>query len=64
MTISNHFTDRKILLAVIALQAVLFYSFYTREVAWYPPLNFDQASYLMETYRPHARFWSSLEVFL
>ena len=51
MTTSNHFFHRKILFVVIAFQAVLFYSFYTREVAWYPSLNFDQASYLMETYR-------------
>jgi hypothetical protein len=43
--------DRTILFVLIVLEALLFYSFYTREVAWYPPDNFDQASYLLETYR-------------
>jgi hypothetical protein len=46
----QHF-DRTILFILIILQALLFSSFYTREVAWYPPDNFDQASYLLETYR-------------
>jgi hypothetical protein len=50
MITKNDFFDRKILLMVIAFEALLYYSFYTREVAWYPPDNFDQAGYLMESY--------------
>src|SRR5207302_1348363 len=30
---------------------VIFFAVYNREIAWYPPANFDQASYLMSTYR-------------
>jgi len=30
---------------------MLFFAVYNREIAWYPPANFDQASYLMSTYR-------------
>jgi hypothetical protein len=51
MITKNDFFDRKILLMVIAFEALLYYSFYTREVAWYPPDNFDQAGYLMEAYQ-------------
>jgi hypothetical protein len=43
--------DRVVLLLAVAFQALLFYSFYSREIAWYPPLNFDQAVFLTETYR-------------
>ncbi len=45
------FFDRNILWMVIAFEALLYYCFYTREIAWYPPDNFDQAGYLMEAYR-------------
>src|SRR5215467_10882683 len=51
MITNNGSFDRKILLVVIAFEALLYYNFYTREVAWYPPDNFDQAGYLTETYR-------------
>src|SRR5215469_10950674 len=51
MITNNDSFDRKILLVVIAFEALLYYCFYTREVAWYPPDNFDQAGYLTETYR-------------
>jgi hypothetical protein len=47
--------DRTILLGLIVLEALLFSSFYVREVAWYPPDNFDQASYLIETYQLQER---------
>ena len=40
------------------MEALLFSSFYMREVAWYPPDNFDQASYLLETYRLQERIFS------
>ena len=51
MITNNDFFDRKIFLIVVALEALLYCSFYNREVAWYPPDNFDQAGYLVETYR-------------
>jgi hypothetical protein len=53
--------DRTILWGLIVLEALLFSSFYLREVAWYPPDNFDQASYLIETYQLQGtrfRAWS------
>jgi len=43
--------DRKILGIVLAFEALIFWSFYWREIAWYPPLNFDQLTYLEEAYR-------------
>src|SRR5271165_6652132 len=51
MTPERNRFDRTVLLILILLEALLFSSFYMREVAWYPPDNFDQAGYLMETYR-------------
>jgi hypothetical protein len=50
--------DRAVLFGLIVLQALLFYSFYLREVAWYPPDNFDQASYLIETYQLQERIFT------
>ena len=66
MTPEKNRFDRTVLLGLIVLEALLFSSFYMREVAWYPPDNFDQASYLIETYRLqerilNARSWSGLE---
>jgi len=56
MIANNDSFDRKILLAVIAFEALLYYNFYTREVAWYPPDNFDQAGYLTEAYQLQENF--------
>jgi len=42
--------DKTILLLLIALEGLLSYNFYHREIAWYPPLNFDQAGYLTDSY--------------
>ena len=36
---------------MIEFESLACYNFYTREIAWYPPSNFDQTSYLMEAYR-------------
>ncbi len=55
MSPEKHGFDRVVLLILFILEALLFSSFYTREVAWYPPDNFDQASYLLETYRLQER---------
>jgi hypothetical protein len=54
----NNRFDRTVLFVLISLEALLFSSFYLREVAWYPPDNFDQASYLLETYRLQERIFS------
>jgi hypothetical protein len=50
--------DRAVLFGLIVLQTLLFSSFYMREVAWYPPDNFDQASYLIETYQLQERIFT------
>ena len=50
--------DRTVLFGLIVLQVLLFSSFYLREVAWYPPDNFDQASYLIETYQLQERIFT------
>jgi hypothetical protein len=42
--------DRRMLWVLIAFQALLFYNFYAREIAWYPPINFDQTAYLTQAY--------------
>jgi hypothetical protein len=55
MTPEKNRFDRTVLLGLIVLEGLLFSSFYMREVAWYPPDNFDQASYLIETYRLQER---------
>jgi hypothetical protein len=56
--ISENRFDRTVLFVLIVLEALLFSSFYRREVAWYPPDNFDQASYLLETYRLQERIFA------
>jgi uncharacterized Tic20 family protein len=43
--------DRRILWLLIAFEALLFYNFYAREIAWYPAQNFDQTVYLTKAYR-------------
>ena len=68
MTLKRERFDLKILALSIAFQVLLFYSFYSREVAWYPPLNFDQTAFLNDTYRLEeqaltggpAKFWSAI----
>jgi hypothetical protein len=60
--------DGRILLLLITLEALLLYNFYTREIAWYPPQNYDQTFYLTQTYRLQERirqnglgeFWREL----
>ena len=42
--------DRIILALLIVVQAVLCYNFYVREIAWYPPANYDQTGYLTSAY--------------
>jgi len=58
----NKSFDRSILLlvlAVIVVEALLFFSFYTREIAWYPPLKWDQSVYLTETYRLQEKIFAN-----
>jgi hypothetical protein len=48
---SNHRQfDRTVLCLLFVFEALLFWTVYKREVAWYPPLLFDQAYYLLGTY--------------
>ena len=47
--------DRNVLLLFIAFQALVCYNFYIREIAWYPPGNYDQTYYLMVAYRTQER---------
>jgi hypothetical protein len=47
--------DWIILWLLIAFEALLFYNFYIREIAWYPPLYWDQTSYLTQAYHLQER---------
>src|SRR6266446_6337739 len=51
--------DRKILLLIITVEAFLWYNFYRREIAWYPPENWDQTTFLCEAYTLQERVLSS-----
>jgi hypothetical protein len=51
----DSYSDKTILFSVLAVEAVLLWSFYTREIAWYPPMGFDQTSYLTDAYRLQER---------
>jgi hypothetical protein len=48
---TNRSFDRTALLILFAVEAVLFYNFFSREIAGYPPQDFDQTSFLTEAYR-------------
>ncbi len=50
MISKEHLADPTILLILIALEALLFYTFYAREVAPYPPQYYDQGDYLSQAY--------------
>jgi hypothetical protein len=43
--------DRFVLVALIAFEMAACYNFYRREIAWYPPGNWDQSGYLAIAYR-------------
>jgi hypothetical protein len=47
--------DRYVLAALISFQALVCYNFYSREIAWYPPANYDQTHYLLAAYRTKER---------
>ncbi|MBV9392689.1 MAG: hypothetical protein JOY96_12445 [Verrucomicrobia bacterium] len=47
--------DRYVLALLITFQLLAGYTFFTREIAWYPPSNDDQSSYLAESYRTKER---------
>jgi hypothetical protein len=55
----NKVFDRKILFLIITVEAFLFYNFYHREIAWYPPQNYDQTSFLAEAYQLQERIFSN-----
>jgi hypothetical protein len=50
--------DRIVLFLLITAEAFLFYNFYHREIAWYPPQNFDQTVFLAEAYQLQERIFS------
>jgi len=47
--------DKTILLLLIALEGLLAYNFYRRDIDWYPPQYFDQTGYLSESYQLEER---------
>jgi hypothetical protein len=47
--------DRYVLVALIAIEALACYNFYCREIAWYPPGNWDQSACLAVAYRTKER---------
>jgi hypothetical protein len=55
MTSKDHQLDRTILCVLIVVEALLFYTYYAREVAPYPPQNYDQAVYLDQVYALETR---------
>ncbi len=40
----------RIIWLVLLIEALLFVTFYYREIGWYPPANFDQGVYLVRSY--------------
>jgi hypothetical protein len=50
MTSFGRGIDRYVLAALIAIEALACYNFYCREIAWYPPGNWDQSVYLANAY--------------
>jgi hypothetical protein len=51
MISSQRELDRRLLCFLFIFEALLFWAVYNREIAWYPPANSDQATYLVSTYR-------------
>src|SRR5260370_12433947 len=68
MTFNHRSFDRRLLCLLFIFEGLLFWAVYNREIAWYPPANFDQASYLMSTYRLQedvlthglSKFWKAI----
>ncbi len=56
--LSVSYLHRIVLALLVALELLLFLVFYNREIAWYPPLGFDQTEYLTEAYQlQEQEFW-------
>jgi hypothetical protein len=55
---NKRYFDRGVLLVLIALEALLFFNFFSREIASYPPLNSDQTVYLTQAYGLEERIFS------
>ena len=58
MICNRRYFDQGLLLVLIALEALLFLNFFSREIAWHPPLYYDQSAYLTEAYRLEERVFS------
>jgi hypothetical protein len=55
---NKRYFDRGVLLVLIALEALLFFNFFSREIASYPPLYSDQTVYLTQAYGLEERVFS------
>jgi hypothetical protein len=51
MISNQHELDKALLCLLFVFEALLFWTVYNREVAWYPPANSDQAANFVSTYR-------------
>jgi hypothetical protein len=49
--LSQGAVHRRVLALLVAVEFLLFLVFYSREIAWYPPLSFDQTQYLTQAYQ-------------
>jgi hypothetical protein len=49
--LSQGYVHRRVLAFLVAVEFLLFLVFYSREIAWYPPLSFDQTQYLTQAYQ-------------
>jgi hypothetical protein len=58
MISNNSSFDQRVLLVLIAVEALLFCNFCSREIAWYAPQNFDQTYFLTEAYKLEDRVFS------
>jgi len=62
--LSDGHVHRRVLVVLVALELLLFLVFYTREIAWYPPLSFDQTGYLTQAYQLQERLlWEGPSAF-
>jgi hypothetical protein len=55
MISTKSFLDRMVFLILITVESILFCNFFSREIAGYPPQNFDQTSFLTEAYQLEER---------
>jgi hypothetical protein len=59
MISTKSFLDPILFLILVAVEAVLFCNFFSREIAGYPLQDFDQTSFLTEAYQLEERVSSN-----